>query len=284
VPRVGGIAVIPGILVSLLLRDASLYAVLATIVAMLAMVSLSDDRHSLPIGRRLLAHMIAAVLWLFFRMAYPTEWTLVPLILMIAWTVNLYDFMDGTDGLAGGMAVCGFGIFAVAAWQAGDLPLAQVAVVASAASAAFLIFNFPPARSFLGDVGSVPLGFLAAAIGLEGWINGVWPGWFPLMVFSPFIIDATITLFKRVFRGARFWKAHRDHYYQRLVRMGWSHRRLALAEYALMICVGVSALLSLDFTPGQQTMSVAVWLIIYLTLIVKIDRRRRLMAVDEGRR
>jgi len=150
-------------------------------------------------------------------MAYPTEWTLVPLLLMIAWTVNLYNFMDGTDGLAGGMAVCGFGIFAVAAWQAGDLPLAQVAVVASAASAAFLIFNFPPANSVLGDVGSVPLGFLAAAIGLEGWINGVWPGWFPLMVFSPFIIDATIPLFKRVFRGARFWKAHRDHYYQRLV-------------------------------------------------------------------
>jgi UDP-N-acetylmuramyl pentapeptide phosphotransferase/UDP-N-acetylglucosamine-1-phosphate transferase len=182
------------------------------------------------------------------------------------------------------MAVCGFGIFAVAAWQAGDLPLAQVAVVASAASAALLIFNFPPARSFLGDVGSVPLGLLAAAIGLEGWMNDVWPGWFPLMVFSPFIIDATIALFKRVFRGARFWKAHRDHYYQRLVRMGWSHRRLALAEYALMLCVGVSALLSLDFTTGQQTMSVAVWLIIYLTLIVKIDRRWRLMAVDEGRR
>ena len=175
-------------------------------------------------------------------------------------------------------------VFAIAAWQAGDLLLAYISVSVSAATAGFFRFNFLPARSFLGDVGAVPVGFLAAAIGLEGWMNGVWPGWFPLMVFSPFIIDATIALFKRVFRGARFWKAQRNHYYQRLVRMGWSHRRLALAEYALMLCVGVSALLSLDFTPGQQTMSVAVWLIIYLTLIVKIDRRWRLMAVDEGRR
>jgi UDP-N-acetylmuramyl pentapeptide phosphotransferase/UDP-N-acetylglucosamine-1-phosphate transferase len=201
VPRVGGIAVVAGILVALLLRDTSQYSVPAAIVAMLAAVSFFDDRHNLPIAGRLLVHMVAALLWLLFGAGYPADWTLVFLVVAIAWTVNLYNFMDGTDGLAAGMAVCGFGIFGVAAWQAGNFPLALMAVTASAASGAFLLFNFPPARSFMGDTGSVPLGFLAAAIGSQGWIDGVWPGWFPFLVFSPFFVDATITLFRRMFSG-----------------------------------------------------------------------------------
>jgi UDP-N-acetylmuramyl pentapeptide phosphotransferase/UDP-N-acetylglucosamine-1-phosphate transferase len=159
-----------------------------------------------------------------------------------------------------------------------------MAAAASASSAAFLIFNFPPARSFMGDTGSVPLGFLAAAIGSKGWVDGVWPGWFPFMVFSPFIVDATITMLKRMFAGARFWKAHRDHYYQRLVRMGWTHRRLALVEYMLMLCVGVSALLALDLAPALQIVSVAVWLVIFIALMLVVDRRWRLKAVADEQR
>lgn len=273
VPRVGGIALVASILSVLLLRDPELYAVPAAIVATLAVVSFFDDRHSLPIGARLLAHVIAALVWLLYGAGYPADWTLVLLVLVTAWTINLYNFMDGADGLAGGMAVCGFGIFAVAAWQAGDLTLALMAFSASAASAAFLIFNFPPARSFMGDTGSVPLGFLAAAIGSKGWLDGDWPIWFPFMVFSPFIVDATITLIRRVFAGARFWKAHREHYYQRLVRMGWTHRRLALAEYMLMLCVGVSALVALDLGPRLQALNLTVWLIVYIALMISVDRR-----------
>ncbi|UCH47842.1 MAG: glycosyltransferase family 4 protein [Betaproteobacteria bacterium] len=284
VPRVGGIAVVAGILVALLLLDLTLYAVPVAIVAMLAVVSFVDDRHSLPIAGRLVVHVIAALSWLLYGTDYVLNWTLVPVVLVIAWTINLYNFMDGTDGLAGGMAVSGFGIFAFAAWQAGDPNLALMAVAASAASAAFLIFNFPPARCFMGDAGSVPLGFLAAAIGSKGWIDGAWPVWFPFMVFSPFIVDATITLFRRVFSGARFWKPHRDHYYQRVVQMGWTHRRLALAEYMLMLCVGVSALVTLNLGPGLQILSVIVWLMIYIRLMVQIDRRWRLRTVADGPR
>ena len=86
----------------------------------------------------------------------------------------------------------------------------------------FLVFNFPPARVFLGDAGSVPLGFLAGALGAQGALSGAWPMWFPVLVFSPFIVDATVTIARRVARGERIWIAHRDHYYQRLVLSGWT--------------------------------------------------------------
>ena len=112
--------------------------------------------------------------------------------------------------------------------------LAQVALCVAAAAAGFLIFNFSPASIFLGDVGSIPLGFLAGALGALGVVRDAWSWWFPLVVFAPFVVDATTTLLHRVLRRQKVWQAHKDHYYQRLVRMGWSHRRTALAEYGLM--------------------------------------------------
>jgi UDP-N-acetylmuramyl pentapeptide phosphotransferase/UDP-N-acetylglucosamine-1-phosphate transferase len=94
----------------------------------------------------------------------------------------------------------------------------------AAAAAGFLCFNFHPARIFMGDVGSVPLGFTAGALGLVGWRSGAWPLWFPLLVFAPFILDATVTLLRRALRGEKVWQAHRSHYYQRMVQMGLGHR------------------------------------------------------------
>ncbi len=158
---------------------------------------------------------------------------------------NLYNFMDGSDGLAGGMAAIGFASLAGGAWMSGDDAAFIECAIVAAASTAFLLFNFPPARLFMGDAGSVPLGFLAAALSLSGWRDGDWPFWFPVAVFAPFIVDATATLLKRAAARERIWEAHNTHYYQRVVRMGWSHRRTALAEYALMLACGVTALWAL---------------------------------------
>ncbi|HYY61762.1 MAG TPA: glycosyl transferase, partial [Burkholderiales bacterium] len=150
------------------------------------------------------------------------------------------------------MALIGFGAYAIAAGAAGDMPLAAASVALAAAAAAFLLLNFPPARIFLGDVGSVPLGFLAAALGLAGWRDDVWPLWFPLLVFAPFIGDATLTLLRRAIRRERVWRAHREHYYQRLVLMGAGHRGTALLGYGLMaICAG-AALYARTEAPAVQ--------------------------------
>jgi len=79
-------------------------------------------------------------------------------------------------------------------------------------------------------------------MGLWGFQQGIWSAWFPLMVFSSFIVDASITLVKRAQRGAKVSEAHREHYYQSMIQLGWGHRKVALAEYGLMFTVGVSAL------------------------------------------
>src|SRR6185503_1293522 len=172
--------------------------------------------------------------------------------LAIAWMTNLYNFMDGADGLAGGMALFCFAAYALAASAAGFEALALGAAGVASAAFGFLAFNFPPARVFMGDAGSIPVGFLAGALGLHGAIVGAWPSWFPLLVFSPFVVDATATIAHRLARGDRVWIAHRQHYYQRLVLSGWSTRRLALTCYAVMIAASASALAVRTASPAMQ--------------------------------
>src|SRR5262249_53435950 len=154
-------------------------------------------------------------------------WAVLAAGVATAWMINLYNFMDGSDGLAGGMAAIGFGCYGIAALAGGDYLCATINLVVAASALGFLCFNFSPARLFMGDVGSVSLGFLAAVLDVVGWLRGDWPVWFGIVVFSPFIVDATVTLFKRALRGARVWEAHREHYYQRLVQSGWGHRKTA---------------------------------------------------------
>ena len=152
---------------------------------MLALVSFADDWRSLPSLLRLATHLLAALALVYYMMPDLPLPLAALLVLAIVWSTNLYNFMDGADGLAGGMTLIGFGAYAVAAWTAGDATLAWFAASVSAAAAAFLVFNFHPARIFMGDVGSIPLGFLAAAIGVYGWHSAYWPAWFPLLTFSP---------------------------------------------------------------------------------------------------
>jgi UDP-N-acetylmuramyl pentapeptide phosphotransferase/UDP-N-acetylglucosamine-1-phosphate transferase len=245
VPRTGGLAVLVGSAASLPAGGTELWLPLALALG-LAGLSFADDLRPLPAAARLAAHLVAAALVVWFYLAPMALWQAVPLVLGVAWLTNLYNFMDGSDGLAGGMSVIGFGAYAVGATLAGEPSLATVALCIAAAAAAFLVFNFHPARIFLGDVGSIPLGFLAGALGLYGWREDAWPLWFPLLVFAPFIADATITLARRVLRRERVWQAHRDHYYQRMVRAGLGHRGTARVAYLLMaLCAGMAlALLS----------------------------------------
>jgi UDP-N-acetylmuramyl pentapeptide phosphotransferase/UDP-N-acetylglucosamine-1-phosphate transferase len=187
---------------------------------------------------------------------------------------NLYNFMDGSDGLAGGMAAIGFGTLAVAAGLAGESSLAALCATVSLSALAFLHYNFPPARIFMGDAGSIPLGLMAASLGILGTYRGVWSWLFPLLIFSPFIADASITLVRRGLRGERVWHAHREHYYQRVVLMGLSHRRLALAAYALMLANAALALWLLTH-PTHTIPVLGLWAGAYLLIILAIQRRWR---------
>ena len=276
-PRVGGIGIMAGALPVAAIFSTEPIGIFLACATALALVSLADDVQGLAIEVRLPAHFAAAIVAV---LAAGAPEGIGPLhaalaIVALVWMTNLFNFMDGTDGLAGGMAAIGFAALAFAAFLADSMPLALVAAALASASAGFLWHNFPTARAFMGDAGSIPLGFLAGALGFLGILQGIWATWFPLLVFSPFIVDATLTLARRMVRGERFWRAHRGHYYQRLVLAGWSQRRLALHAYVLMLAVALSALAARAAGPEAQLGILLGWTAAYPLLLIAIERRAR---------
>ena len=269
VPRSGGIAIMAGVFCAFALLWMPPLWVLP--VVLLAAISFLDDLRGLPRALRFAVHCLAAVM--FAATVLPAAALAIQVLFVLAaiWMTNLYNFMDGSDGLAGGMTVIGFGVLGLGAWSAGDGMLAALCLAVAASAAGFLAFNFHPARVFMGDTGSIPLGFLAAALGAVGWRDGLWPVWFAPMVFSPFIVDASLTIGRRIARRERFWEAHYDHYYQRLVRMGWGHRNTALAEYALMLGCGLASLWVIGQPLYFQLGAGAAAALAYIALAVSID-------------
>jgi len=289
-PRTGGVGIWLGILPAgasaaglavPILRDPYPLAGLALIAA----VSLLDDLRGLPPLPRILAHLLAAALLLaggygLTDLRWPGGWTL-PLgpaewpvtLLAVVWLSNLYNFMDGMDGFAGGMGLIGFAGLALLGWWGGHPALAGTALLIALANGGFLAFNFPPARIFMGDLGAVPLGFALAFLSLWGIRDGVFPFWAPLLIFSPFVVDATFTLLHRLARGEKVWRAHRSHYYQRLVLLGWGHRRTVLAEYSLMLAAAISVIVvQYSDNPGLAAWMLAGWVAVYLLLALLIER------------
>jgi UDP-N-acetylmuramyl pentapeptide phosphotransferase/UDP-N-acetylglucosamine-1-phosphate transferase len=283
VPRVGGWGVVPAALAAAIVFDAA-NMLLVCIVAVLFAVSYVDDRYGLPILARISVHALAAALWLWQG---PVQ--LPPAIAILAgcailWITNLFNFMDGSDGLAGGMAIFAFTTFGAVASTAGIAPLAVWSIAVAGAVAGFLFFNLDPAVVFLGDAGSISLGFLAGVFGLWGWAAGAWPLWFPFLVAAPFVLDATVTLLRRVFRREPFWRAHREHYYQRLIRMGWTHRRTALLEYVLMAGCSGLAIWMLSWRESAQMIGLACAAAAFVILAHAIDRRWAAFLAKEARR
>jgi len=271
IPRGGGLAVWAGWFAGTLWLPGD-KPWLLPLLAVIA-VSLWDDRRGVHPAARLAVHTAAAAAWWWLA---ATGAELLAAVIAIVWMANLYNFMDGSDGLAGLMSMVGFGAYATAAWLAGAREAALFAALA-AATAPFLLRNAPPAQIFLGDVGSVPLGFLAAVFGITGWRSGWWPGWFPFLVFLPFIADATVTLGRRLLAGARVWEAHREHFYQRLVQIGWSHGRTLALHGLLMLGAAGSALAALGWAPPLGLPFLFVWtaLLAFVYAGIEYHWRRR---------
>ncbi len=255
-PRGAGLAVIVvfalGWAAAALFLAAPFEPVILAAVVGLAAVSWFDDLRGLPVGVRLLAHLAAVVAGL---SAFPPELMvfqglLPPLVDRIAagllwlWFVNLYNFMDGIDGIAGvetlaiaiGASVCA--TLAVIA----PFPYAATVLI-GAGAAGFLTWNWQPARIFLGDVGSVPLGFLTGWLLLLLALHGSWIA--AVIVPLYYLADATLTFLKRLVRGEKVWRAHASHFYQQAARRSGSHARvagaIAVADALLIASAGVAA-------------------------------------------
>jgi UDP-N-acetylmuramyl pentapeptide phosphotransferase/UDP-N-acetylglucosamine-1-phosphate transferase len=287
-PRSGGIAILVAIgacgaavVFFLPARD---YPGVAISVLIVAIVSFVDDRYSVPPVYRLAAHVGASVLVIYSGFiprilelpGVTWEWPQVIAtlfsVVFIVWMVNLYNFMDGMDGFAGGMAVFGFGAFAIMGWRVGHETFFVSSLIVVASTAGFLIFNFPPARIFMGDVGSSSLGLLVGLFSLWGARDAVFPLWIALLVFSPFIVDATVTLISRLLRHEKIWLAHKKHYYQQLVQAGWGHRKTVLLEYAIMIACSITALWCIRASFVIQLLLLVFWGLFYSLFIFYVSR------------
>jgi UDP-N-acetylmuramyl pentapeptide phosphotransferase/UDP-N-acetylglucosamine-1-phosphate transferase len=244
-PRGGGIAVIGSILLAwVVLTRAELVPPevfgIALGAVLLAAVSWLDDLRGLSPVVRLLAQAAAVAIGVFALPGPQDPFHLAAIGLFWIWWINLFNFMDGIDGLAGAEAAAiGTGLLLFASVGAGADPALQaLAAAVTGAAVGFLVWNWSPARIFLGDVGSAPLGYILGFLLLDLAARGHWK--IALILPLYFLADATITLARRLLRGERVWQAHREHFYQQAVRRGLGHaavvKRVIATDLMLVGC------------------------------------------------
>lgn len=276
-PRGGGVA----ILVSLALAwsfwpgAAAAWRQPMMLVILLGLLGWIEDRGEVPRRLRLVVQLLAATafLWLVggieavrvlhVSLAHPWLWSLLGVIAVV-WLVNLYNFMDGSDGLAAAQGLWGGLLVAALFHRAGETALAQMALAGAGAWGGFLLWNRPPARIFMGDSGSLALGAMMAACAVLGAVSGAFSIWVGFMVSSLFVVDATATLLCRVIRGERWYTAHRQHAYQRLLDLGLGHGRV-LVVYMLINVLLVLPLVAASLRWPQVDALLAAGLAVILT-------------------
>lgn len=273
VARVGGLAIVAGVLAGMPAWSvppgipAERAWLVGAAVCAVAAVSLLDDWRGTRAGTRLAVQFAAAL---------AVTWVLpvggaaaAGIVVATMWMANLFNFMDGSDGVAAAAAICGFAAYAAAAHVSGGgaLPFACIAI----ACIPFLAVNLPPARMFMGDVGAVTLGFAAAVLGIAGVVAGAWPAWLPVLAFIAPILDATLTLVARAARGERLWQAHKLHYYQRVHQMGAGHRGTFFLYAGLAVATSATAIACVVAAPRQGWLALGGWIVILALLFAAID-------------
>lgn len=238
-PRGGGIGIVVAMLVCLpgagwgahvAWPSAGLLGLSCAALALVALAGWWDDHRSLPVLPRLVTQLLAVALLCFGLQLGPLGWWWLPLLLVAgAWSINLHNFMDGIDGLLAQQAIfVGVGL-AILAWSVSQPILALAAGCLAASSLGFWCFNRPPARIFLGDVGSGSVGLLIFAFSAMLWRIDPALLWPVLILSSAFVVDASLTLLARMYHGRRWYSAHREHLYQWLARRAGGHGKVDVA-------------------------------------------------------
>ncbi len=302
-PRIGGVGILLGTLSAwaaacLLFGVQPSKPLLYTIAALIAgaFVGLADDIRGLPTAVRLALYLVCAMGSVAFgasvRVLYIPGGGTVSLgsvggtifsALFVAWYTNLFNFMDGINGIAGTAALVTMTALAVLFASGGYLSEASFSAAAAAACLGFLPFNFPKAKVFMGDGGAVFLGMAAGAFSLHAVNRGLISTHGVVLLMYPFVFDATFTLFRRMIRKEKFWAAHRSHLYQQLCDLGFSHTRITLLYFGVGV---LCALLGLSYHrfSGQVRFAAVVLLLLaslsvsFLVLHKNKIRRQRLDA------
>jgi UDP-N-acetylmuramyl pentapeptide phosphotransferase/UDP-N-acetylglucosamine-1-phosphate transferase len=257
IPRGAGLAVIPVILlISTLLLHGELqgYHWLFFATLFIGLISWLDDLNELSPIIRLASHFFAVGCVfllipnsnLYFHGFFPFWLDRVIAIFLWVWFINLFNFMDGIDGITAIEASSiGFGLFFLMVIGAVENTQGLLGLVIAAAALGFLYWNWHPARLFLGDVGSVPLGFLLGWLLLDTLASHLWPTAIILPLY--YFADATITLLRRVIKGEKFWRAHKEHFYQQATWSKHSHSHVSLIIAGINILLIIFTFLSLSY-------------------------------------
>ena len=263
-PRGGGLAVAATFIFALLFMAVFEIVSLNVAVAlvggglMIAAIGWIDDKNSVSPRLRLVVHFLAAI-WALYWLGGFTQLdiglTTVQLgwagsiiaAVGIVWLINLYNFMDGIDGIAGteaiSVAICASSLL----FWSGSQGLAGVCIILALAVGGFLVWNWPPARIFMGDVGSGFLGYVFAVLAIISDKSSSVPLIIWLMLLGVFIADATITLFRRMARGEKLSQPHRTHVYQLAVQAGYSHKQVTLVVLFINIMLGMAAIAAIQY-------------------------------------
>lgn len=250
-PIMGGIGFISAFLLSLsLFHQATALSQLTHLLFasfLIALIGTWDDSFKLKASVRFLFQTLLSIYVIYHGIALegitlsslsiPFGFFSIALTLFFILSMtNIYNFMDGIDGYAGGMGLIGGIALAALFWLSGDRNSAYVMISLAGSLLGFLIWNFPKAKIFMGDTGSAFLGFIFALYMIK--ISHVHP-WGSIVlggfIFSTFLLDGTVTLLIRIKNKEPVWEAHRNHFYQKLSRYGWSHKHILALEYSHMI-------------------------------------------------
>jgi UDP-N-acetylmuramyl pentapeptide phosphotransferase/UDP-N-acetylglucosamine-1-phosphate transferase len=233
-------------------------------ICLLTMVGWRDDKLPVSSLLRLLVQLVVS-LWLLsffsFQFSLSDMAVFTATIVAMIWIMNLYNFMDGSNGMAGFQGIFAGMALAVLFYASEQYAMALLSLAVAAACAGFLPLNFPQASVFMGDVASVPLGFIFASLAVYGMNAGILSLSVSILIMSVFIIDATLTLFARVFRGERWYTAHAQHVYQRLIAQGWSHRQVLLVYQAINVILVLPAIVLAEIFPQYAMVTVGLTLL-----------------------
>ncbi len=252
-------------------------ALTATLAALVAVAAIGwiDDHHPLATWPRFAVHLVAAGLAGWMVDPGMPILVFVPVALALAWSINLHNFMDGANGLLAMQASFVLAVLTFALQSVLQPEAAHLAAVGAVATLAFVPFNLPRARVFMGDVGSGALGLLVGVASVWAWRAGALDLPQILVLSSAFVIDATATLVSRFLRGLRWYAAHREHLYQWLARRGSTHARVTAAYLGWNLVVVLPALIAPRFAPvgarsvyswavagGVYALGLAIWIVL----------------------
>ena len=266
IPRAGGMGVVGGFLAGLAVlliwfpqvlppRSEAAFWVIVAAAVFASLVGILDDLFDISVAPKYLAQFAVALGAIFaglrieavqlpFLGTVPLAWGAIPLtVLWITGFPNVFNFMDGINGMAAGTAAIYGAALCALAWQLGGQGFGTLALLAAAASLGFLYFNFPRARIFMGDSGSLFLGTLLALLAARVSAGPSGRGFVPaLMICSVYLFDSGFTILLRLKNRENILRAHRSHLYQRLTRSGFSHALVTRSYWLLHALVAAAAL------------------------------------------